>query len=153
MKMLGNRGDTIVEVLLAMGILAAVLGGGYVTANRAQLANQAAQERSEALKVVESQVEGLKSFIASSKTLPAAGTVFCIKQDFSDAEAITAPGNPFAESLETATLPYQPADCGGIGPANRYNIALRDIGGTYELLVRWERIGNGWDQLNMYYRP
>jgi Tfp pilus assembly protein PilV len=82
---LGNRGDTIVEVLIAIAVLGAALGGAYVTANRNSLTNRASQERLEAVKVAESQLERLKALSSSSETqanliFNPPATDFCVTQ-------------------------------------------------------------------------
>lgn len=59
-----KRGDTIVEVLLAIAIVSAVLAGAYVTTNRSLRAGRDAQEASEALELAEGQVERIKSLSA-----------------------------------------------------------------------------------------
>lgn len=64
-----QRGDTIVEVLFALGILGAVLGSSYVVVNRNVIANRASQERLQAVKVAESQFEKLKIKVASDDTM------------------------------------------------------------------------------------
>lgn len=58
---LSQTGDTIVEVLIAMAVLSMVLGGAYVASNRSLAVSQQNQERAEALKLVEGQMEQLKS--------------------------------------------------------------------------------------------
>src|SRR6056297_1097853 len=56
-----QRGDTIIEVMLAMSVIALVLGSSYAIANRSTRIGREAQERTEALKEVETQVERLKT--------------------------------------------------------------------------------------------
>ena len=45
-----SRGDTIVEVLLAIAITSVVLAGAYVAVSGSMKASRAAQERGEAVK-------------------------------------------------------------------------------------------------------
>lgn len=79
-----ERGDTIVEVLIAMAVISLVLGGAYVTTNRSLLATRAAEERGNALKLAESQLEQLKNI---GKTDPDSvfgsgiPNPFCISQE------------------------------------------------------------------------
>jgi|KBSSwiStaDraftv2_1062776.scaffolds.fasta_scaffold266137_2 prepilin-type N-terminal cleavage/methylation domain-containing protein len=74
-----QRGDTLVEVLIAIAVVTLVLGGAYVTTNRSLLATRSAQERGNALKNAESQIEQLKGLVASSSdTVFAASVPFCI---------------------------------------------------------------------------
>lgn len=61
-----QRGDTIVEVLLAMAVVGMVLGLAYGITNRSIAIGRSAQERSEALKLAETQVELLKEYISQN---------------------------------------------------------------------------------------
>ncbi len=145
-----TRGDTIVEVLIALGVLTAVLVGAYVTANRTQNTSQASQERGEAIKSGEAQIERLKAILVSpsASTVPS-GTPFCINDTGNVVVAISSPQpNPFSQSLSGDTLPY-PSGC---VKNNRYNVAILKSSSNYSILVRWERIGGNRDQINMYYR-
>lgn len=56
-----NKGDTIVEVLLAILVVGTVLGAAYVAANRYFNNVRQAQESSTALKIAEGQLEQIKS--------------------------------------------------------------------------------------------
>lgn len=79
LKSFSERGDTIVEVLIAIAVISLILGGAYVTTNRSLQATRAAQERSTALKLAESQVERIKGLAASNPDLVFNGpTPFCI---------------------------------------------------------------------------
>lgn len=78
-----ERGDTIVEVLIAIAVVSLILGGAYVTTNRSLQATRGAQERAVALKLGESQIERLKALMSSSSTASSVmavptGTQFCI---------------------------------------------------------------------------
>lgn len=55
-----QRGDTLVEVLVSMLIVSLVLTGAYVTTNRSTLAIRDSQERTEALKLVQGQLEQVR---------------------------------------------------------------------------------------------
>ena len=59
-KRLTERGDTIVEVLIAISVMSLLIGGAFVLTNRSLQGTRAAQERLNALKLVESQLEQLK---------------------------------------------------------------------------------------------
>lgn len=65
-----QRGDTIVEVMLAMAVVGMVLGVAYGITNRSVQVGRSAQERSEALKIAETQIELLKEY-ARSEDRPA----------------------------------------------------------------------------------
>ena len=79
-----ERGDTLVEVLVAIVIVASVIGGAYVVSNKSLQSTRSAQERQNALKLSESQLEQLKSLIASDPTqIFGAGkpAKFCLSSD------------------------------------------------------------------------
>src|ERR1035437_9248982 len=57
---LNSRGDTIVEVLLAMLVISVILGGAFVLSRASLTGVRQSQERGEALKVAESQTEQLR---------------------------------------------------------------------------------------------
>jgi Tfp pilus assembly protein PilV len=74
-----QRGDTIVEVLICVLIVSMVLGGAYVTVHRSSQGIRNSQEHAEALKLVQSQLEQLRTNAAStSPTVFVAGTPFCM---------------------------------------------------------------------------
>lgn len=61
LRKLAERGDTIVEVLISIAVISMILGGAYVTTNKSLQGTRAAQERSDALKLTESQLEAMKA--------------------------------------------------------------------------------------------
>lgn len=63
-----QRGDTIVEVLIALTVLMLIIGGGYSIATRSLNGVQIAQERSEATKIAEGQLEAINQKLSVSKT-------------------------------------------------------------------------------------
>jgi Tfp pilus assembly protein PilV len=60
LKGLGQRGDTIVEVLICVLIVSMILTGAYVTTNRSSIGVRDAQEHAEALKLVQGQLEQVR---------------------------------------------------------------------------------------------
>lgn len=62
LKRFNQRGDTLVEVTMALAIMALVLTGAFVAANRAYLLGQQAKERSQIVSVAQQQAEALESF-------------------------------------------------------------------------------------------
>jgi prepilin-type N-terminal cleavage/methylation domain-containing protein len=67
-RTLSERGDTLVEVLIAIAVISLILGGAFVTTNRNLQNTRQAQERGNAQKLVESQIEQLKNVIATNPT-------------------------------------------------------------------------------------
>jgi type II secretory pathway pseudopilin PulG len=129
LKKLGVRGDTILEVLLCIAIVGATLGGAFVSARRSFAASRRAQERGEALKYVETQLELLKTAAASHTSNLASS--FCLN----DALARLSP--PCA-----------------LGPGGRYKVTITRTGAGPQFTVTavWDRFGEGTqDRIEMNY--
>ena len=62
MKLFGQRGDTLIEVSIALAIISMVLTGAYVVSETAFKAGQRAKQRSQAVNAAQEQAEALKSF-------------------------------------------------------------------------------------------
>jgi len=142
-----ERGDTIVEVLLAILVIGAVLTGAYVTANQTLNANRASQERSEALKYVEKQLEQLK---ANVDTIGAQPNAFCLDKTSGAIVPIADPaGSP---NLSSDNFVYPDGCNEGLVPGG-YHLSIRQSGTTYTVNARWDGAGNsGRQQTTMYYR-
>ena len=76
-KSWGERGDTIVEVLMCVAVAGAVLASSFALVNRTARDARNAQEHEQALKVAESQVEQLKDHINNGKSVAAVPLTFC----------------------------------------------------------------------------
>ncbi len=79
-----QRGDTIIEVMIALSVLMVIIVGGYSIATRSLNGVRIAQERSEASKIAEGQLEAINERIA------AAGGNFSVVSD------TTSPRGSFA---------------------------------------------------------
>lgn len=79
---LDSLGDTIIEVLFAILVVGAILGGAYVAANRYYKNIIQAQEYSVATKIAEGQIEQIKSLVINpisvSDPLTYTATPFCV---------------------------------------------------------------------------
>ena len=137
---LGQAGDTIVEVLLAIAVVSSVLGGAFVSANRSLRGTQVSSERGEALKLVEGQLESLKAALKDKTKadliyLPATGD-FCLDGN-ADVEA----------NVSLATC--------NVGPAGRYGLAInRSNTDTFTASATWDKIGgsNQPETVSIVYR-
>ncbi|MDB5183073.1 MAG: hypothetical protein JWO47_857 [Candidatus Saccharibacteria bacterium] len=149
-KSLLERGDTIVEVLISIAVAGLVLAITYSTMNRNLLVTQASQERTEATKIAQGQLELIKAHNDTGDTTITSGT-FCL-----DASSTTAiPG--FTGGSPLPSLPDNfanyPAGCRGKGLNGFYNIGITTNSGIYKVFVRWDSVlGNGQqDQVIMVY--
>lgn len=140
---LRERGDTIVEVLIAITVISAVLGGAYVATNRSFLASRDAQERTAGLKLVESQLEQLKGVIASSPNTIFGGSVpasFCVTGPTSVADS----GNS-ACYLDSSGTPT--------GGEPRYHLSITRSGNTFTVKNDWAAVrGGAQNHIQMKYR-
>ena len=143
-----QRGDTIIEVLLAMTVIGLILATSFGIANRATRTGRAAQERTEALKVAEAQIELTKAYLKDGAnnigTFTGSGNSFCI-----DVNATSA-GNAAITSTDGRCN-----DTDGAGASGLYSIAVSESGGTYTVNVQWDR-ANTQDstrgELSIFYR-
>jgi len=148
---LRQRGDTIVEVLIAMSVIGLVLGASFGIANRATQTGRAAQERTEALKIAESQLELLKTHYEANPTdydLLSSGNTFCIKEG--------AAAGAEKEPINTADIC---ADTDGEQGRGLYSITVTpNVGSntrTYEVNVTWTRVNTTSNEpgtVSLFYR-
>lgn len=163
-----QRGDTIVEVLIAIVIIGVVLSGAFVAVNRNSNTSLQVQERSQAIRIVETQLERLKG-VASDPAQDvfniATPRVFCLdgslsRQNFSP---------PIITDLNTDNLAASPggnypANCvvdsggspyGGSSQSVPFSISIErntSENHTFKARARWERAGGGRDEIAITYR-
>ncbi len=135
---LGSRGDTIVEVLIAVAVVGVVLTGAYASARSSLNAVRASQERAEALKIAEGQLEMLKYYAAANPSAVYPPS-FCVYVSGATVATITS-----------ADITH----CKNQGPGTRYNIAItKDAANLFTLSTTWPQINGGTGQLSIAYRP
>ena len=66
---INNKGDTIVEVLIALAVLMVIIAGGYSIATRSLNGARIAQERSEATMIAQGQLEAINQRVDQAVTL------------------------------------------------------------------------------------
>jgi type II secretory pathway pseudopilin PulG len=134
-RQLGQTGDTIIEVLIAIAIISSVLVGAYALTNRSTASTQDAQERSQAVQLVEGQIENLRDLVSTGGTLPT-GT-FCFAADGSTTQGTDCVMSPNGPNTEPA-----------------YTMAISHVADVYTIGAVWTGImGNGQNNVTMYYRP
>jgi len=160
MKYLHQKGDTIVEVLIAMAVLGLVLGGAYASARRSLNATIQAHEHSAALKIAEEQQERLK-YLSEQSLQPPDNIynhlyVFCFKSSDLTLSNITITFPPPIGSTGTTIMAV---------PLNSYSSDCVDVSGVYRIAIgrasdnvftvyiRWNNIhGTGQDQVTLAYK-
>lgn len=156
--MLASRrqaGDTIIEVLLCIAVVSTVLGGAYVTVRRGLDNSRQAQERSEGLKHVETQLEQLRIAVETNPSVVFAGTTatndFCLDSSNTPIIARSAPP-PQAPPLDSDNFDaYVPA-CKFAGAGDGYNMSITRSGNDFIARTRWNREGGGRDEVQIRYR-
>lgn len=122
-----ERGDTIIEVLIAVSIISLVLVSGYATTNRSTQAMQNNQERIQAQHLAETQLE----------MLHANGGV-TVGWCFSSTGAETSTCNAFTQA----------------GSGAIYTVKITEVSSIYTVKVTWAGLGvdQGDDSIDMVYR-
>jgi prepilin-type N-terminal cleavage/methylation domain-containing protein len=176
-RMLGirknHRGDTIIEVMIALAVLGSVLVGGYSIATRSINSVRVSQERGEALKIAEGQLEQLRARLngvpSLNDTTPQFNSVFIRRNNFFANNGEFKPQSPdpatgFCFNVLTNTSPVQtfnhsPANVASYAPectSSRYRIAIvprytadyakGTLTMSYTVTIRWDRAGGGEPQ-------
>ena len=161
---LNNQGETIVAVLISVAVVSLVLVSSYVIVRRSFNLGIAARERTQALKVIESQLERLKYMVVASDpdqnpfnppTTDPSPNSFCISDDLELVD-LTAMG---------ADLTNCELDDLVTGAEREFEFSIHydadgpnDAGSTYDddlfiLKAEWVRVGTDEiDQITIYYR-
>lgn len=147
MKKLSQMGDTIVEVLIAIAVISAILGGAFAVAHNSQQGVRDSQEHAQGLKLLESQVEQLRA-AASDKTSPVFTLAsFCMYQGSAysttngNCKQDSAGNSPPGGQLEYDLVIKCQGSCSAAG------------GYKFNAQVTWDEVtGNGRASENMVYR-
>lgn len=127
MSIKSERGDTIIEVMVSLAVLALAFSISFATANKSLLAARNAQEHSEALQYLASQVE-LARIKATDPALYSTPGAFCF-----DTQAGATNGAIVSPVNSICTI-------GAIG----YNVKVVDTGvqDIFMFTVDWKGVGN-----------
>ena len=148
--MLKQRGDTIIEVLIAIAVASSVLAITYATMNRNMLTIRDSQERTEATKLLQGQIEALRQMsIDNPAMLATANTNFCMDSNGSTPQAVTG-GSPAVSLMADNWANYT----GACVSDSIYHIVITTSDHKiYKFYVRWDRVGSSnRDEINMVYR-
>lgn len=165
-KPLNSIGDTLIEVLIATAIVSSILGGAYVTSNRSLRTTRQAEERVEALKYAESQVEKLRVASAASTSAcdskdifcstPPASTNFCL--DAAGVRTDFMNGPPPSKDTDNFSTTIYPSGCKSTTDSVDYYIWIERAAGTppasnFTVHTRWPSYGSTVnDEVTLQYR-
>lgn len=152
-----QRGDTIVEVLIAIAVVGSVLAIAYATMNRNLQTMRTNQERTEAVERARDQVEALRAFASTTAgvaQLDAQIAGFCLNASGS----LTSLSNGVPNADANAD-----GDFAGYGAActfdELYHVGIRrETDGTgnvnFKVYVRWDKLvgGTGKNEVVIVYR-
>lgn len=169
---LRSKGDTIVEVLLALTVLSTILVAGYSISTRSLNGVRISQERGEALKIAEAEYEQLRFYVpqidnatfTNISSLNASQDGFCMKTDPSTGNFIDGTSFFDLPSNDVKKLSEYSADCKrgtryyvAITPTQSSSLTFTD-GKTgketnFSINVYWDRSGGGdVQQLTLSYK-
>lgn len=144
---LRQRGDTIVEVLIAVAVVSMVVASAYAITNRNLANTRQAQEHSEASKLGQAQIEQLRVYATqatqSEPPFSFVGQAYCISSSGSLSATFSRPA---ASSPDTD---YN-ADCRGLGSSG-YRVYIFESGQVFEVNVTWSG-SRGQQQVQTYYK-
>ncbi|MFA5004233.1 MAG: prepilin-type N-terminal cleavage/methylation domain-containing protein [Candidatus Saccharimonadales bacterium] len=136
-----QAGDTIVEVLIAIAIVSLVLAGAYAATNRNLLTTQDTLEHSQALQLVQAQLEFLR------KNNIATGANNCFTTGGVPAVDNGVPGND--PCIVTADGIMAAAN---VQPSFTLHIT-GNMSTVYVVSAVWPGLNGANDNVTMYYRP
>jgi len=143
-----QKGDTIIEVLIALAVLALAFVISYSTANRALLDGQNSQEHSTALELLDAQAEALQyeasqpndSINANEFNKPSSPSDFCLQPSSGRIKLY----GYFQASINQPN--NYPTQCRLFGNADfNYYIAIEpstSISDDFHIVIWWQGIGN-----------
>ena len=155
-KKLNHKGETIVEVLVALVVIGSALAGAFAISNRANVSTQANYERYQAQVIASSQVEILeKSFRDEDEAVN--------RSDFGSGVNLSSSGittNLNCFSDEGAKVVDEACKKRGFG--NLYTINIQCLTGeadctkddgyrNYRVFVEWNSLKGGKDKLELFY--
>jgi prepilin-type N-terminal cleavage/methylation domain-containing protein len=146
LRKLAQRGDTIIEVLISIAVVSLILGGAFATTRRSQEGVRDSQEHSQALKLVESQLEQLRADATKTGNVFTAGTPFCM---YNNAPVSTV-GPTGSNCIQNDS--GQPS---GTQPTYALSVTRTTSNGgfLFTIQAQWDSVtGNGKAQEQMVYR-
>lgn len=102
-RKLSQRGDTIIEVMVALSVLALAFAISYATASHALQESQNSEEHSQALQVIASQLELAREDVSDSALFNPSGPYFCL--------GTSGVGNQITPSAHFSNPSSAPAFC------------------------------------------
>ena len=157
-----QQGDTIIEVMMALSILGIAIAVAFNVANRSYSVGISAQERVEAVKVAQTQIELIKeaantpanTVFTLPEINPAIDTdsqLFCVNITDTSPVLFDA-GETIQETIGPIDPITYPTEC-SLGSSDRYNVSVVRRNNVFTVRVRWENItGSNIDEVVQLHR-
>jgi type II secretory pathway pseudopilin PulG len=143
-----QRGDTIVEVIIAVAVISAILAGAFALTNRSSRAVRDAEEHAQALQLLQGQVELLRYAASKTSLLPSdLSTPFCLSTS-----AYYQPASSNTQcKLNSSNISGQ---SDSIYSVSIVKSALASGGATttFDLTASWPALGSGLDTVYLSYK-
>ncbi len=141
LKPLNTRGDTIVEVMIVLAVLGFAFATSTSIATRSLNQSRTSEEHSQALGMLNTQVELLRAAATAGGDVFRDGEPFCIST--AGAPVYFASGYAIPEDRNTDVFANYPApDCGSVNVFYNQSITYDSTTGNYVLRVRWDGVSD-----------
>jgi type II secretory pathway pseudopilin PulG len=143
-RKLNAAGDTIVEVLIAMAVVSLVLASAFVVVSRTLRNAQQAREHTEALQLLQGQLEQAKALAKTpGNQIFTGSTVFCI----------SSTGTFVAIGGSTLPAASYPAQCSVGAVAGGYKVGIvRGANNVFTAKANWQGPTGAQDEVSLIYR-
>ena len=144
---LNQVGDTIVEVMLSLAVLGMIIGTAFAIANRSLNRAQQSQERTQALKLAEGQVDSVKYLSESSNEAD--------KITFESLQSATT--NPrclssFTDDGKVSIKDYPADDANCQDGIFSYSMLYDQSKHIFNVRVVWDSLSGGQENVTIQYR-
>lgn len=142
---LNQHGDTIVEVLVAMTVIATVLTGAFFVSRNSLQDVRDSEERAQAVNILQGQIELLRNVAEN----PATGDVGKLNNS-----------SPFCMAAD-GTIITSTSACQNLGENGLYTVSIDNLTKgacnapepcTFLATIDWDKVGGGQSRVQLYYR-
>lgn len=150
-RQLASRGDTIVEVMIAIAVISSVLAGAFSVTQKSSKAVRDSQEKGEMMQLLQGQIELIREKAlaaqSTSDAIYSSSTLFCMNP--ADGTRVN-----FGDTIQVTNTTGYPDQCKNLGPGSLYAIAVRyDATGNYfKAEGRWDGLSGTTNTLDLFYR-
>lgn len=150
-----QAGDTIVEVIIAVAIIASILAGAFVVTNRSTRAVRDSEEHAQALQLLQGQVELLRYAASQPGWLTAPrlsniSTPFCIDNTGIARQPASSQNQCLVSTQGVCTAATQ-AVCYRVAISSANSTPNAGSTTTFNLTATWSALGGGTDKVYLSY--